>query len=110
MHQQESLIQEGVMTLNQLLNMAWGWKTKSQDELEFEEEVNQMKLSLIDCPVCGNKMVSDDSIYMENTTEGHDVYNMYRICCSHCGITTSKRYFNELDAMKAWNELGEKKK
>ena len=34
MPQQESPIQEGVMTLNQLLNMAWGWKTKSQDELE----------------------------------------------------------------------------
>lgn len=28
MHQQESLIQEGVMTLNQLLNMAWGMENK----------------------------------------------------------------------------------
>lgn len=42
MPQQESLIQEGVMTLNQLLNMTWGWKTKSRYELEFEDEVNQV--------------------------------------------------------------------
>ena len=76
---------------------------RTEEEIEIEKETEKMKSALENCPICGEKVEFNECLLQESPY-GLD-YTVYRICCQKCGITTSKKYLNKLDAMIAWNDL-----
>lgn len=95
-------------TFTELLGSAWGFNTKEAESAEKEYQEQLKKIKLNKCPVCGGeaKVHSYTKIIECGYTGGYTLYNVY---CDNCGIVLLQSYPNELEAIKAWNELWKKK-
>ena len=92
------------LTLQDLMDRVFGTEiARTEEEIEIEKETEKMKSALENCPICGEKIEFNKCLLRESPY-GLD-YTVYRIGFPKCGITTSKKYLNKLDAMIAWNDL-----
>lgn len=88
----------------EVLDSMWGSITKSKEEIEYENELRAIKINK--CPLCGGEAEVDS----HSECYGHECWTTYNVVCKDCNITLNNTYYNELEAIKAWNKLEDKKK
>lgn len=92
------------MTLAKFLDSIWGSNIKSKEEIEYENELKATKIHR--CPLCGGE--AEVESYSESY--GHERWKKFNVVCKDCNITLNNTYYNELEAIKAWNKLIEKRR